>query len=499
MRKFLHLLPVVFILLACLFKSAAQADSSLERGVVLYQKENYDEAIAILKKVRSEDPASTRAAYYLGLALKRTEDYRAAKPHLIAAVTNSPKIKEALLELIEVLLQLDQTDEAKKWIAVCEDAGIRPAQTAFLNGMVLGKAAKNADAVKAFAKAMDLDVKLKQASEYQIGMIRLKEKQLDTAQKAFQTVQAMDPNTDLAGYANEYIKAIAKKQEEMKVFHANAGFATEFDSNVVLAPSDTTAAQNISDSKDFREVVTGGAEYNKRWRDNFSTRFFYSLYLANEEALSAFDLHSHTWGVVPNIYQDKTVWSFPTQVNVVWVDRKQFLNTEYSTPTWTAQFGDSQLAQIACKIQGLDYTRSPLNADEDRDGMDVVPGIGWFYFYDDNKGFVNLHYDLDIMDARGNNWAYLGNRLTASLVIPLWDKLKASQVGDLFLQRFDNVHTVFHQRRNDTVFTLSTLVSYTLRNNTDAQLRYTYVRDNANIPLFKYTRRVFSMGMAYAF
>lgn len=499
MRKSKSFIPIVFLLAAVLLLSVARADSSLERGVVLYQKENYDEAIETLKKVRSEDPASTRAAYYLGLAYKRTENYQAAKTQLLDAVTHSPKIKEALLELIEVFLQLGQTDEAEHWIAVSEELGFRPAQTAFLKGMVLGKAGKNEQAIKAFENAMALDVKLKQPSEYQIGMIRLKKNDLTNAQKAFQDVQTMDPNSDLASYANEYLKAIQTKQEAQKGFRASAGFFTEFDSNVLLKPSDTTVAQNISDAKDFREVVTSTAEYAKHFGDALALRFQYNFYLANEQKLNEFDVDSHTWGVVPTITQQQMVWSFPTQMNATWVDRKVFLDTVYSTPTLTAQVGDSQLGQISCKLQGMDFRWTPINSNEDRDAFDVVPGVGWFYFYAENKGFVNVHYEMDVMDARGQNWSYLGNRVTGAVVVPFFNKFKASTVGDLFLQRFEHVHTVFNQRRNDTVFTLSTLLSYTILKNTDAQFRYTYVRDNSNIPLFKYTRGVFSMGVQYAF
>jgi hypothetical protein len=48
---------------------------SLPEGIRQYQAENYEEAIEILKKVRTEDPASATAAFFLGMAFKQTNDF----------------------------------------------------------------------------------------------------------------------------------------------------------------------------------------------------------------------------------------------------------------------------------------------------------------------------------------------------------------------------------------------------------------------------------------
>ncbi len=496
-RRIIILLSALIILMgtAPIF---LYAQSSLEKGVVLYQKENYDEALLQLKKARQEDPASTRAAFYLGLTYKKMEDYKSARIHLEDAMSRDPKIKEALLELVEVLYQLNRLNEAKKWIAVSEALAYKPAQTTFLKGMVLAKAGDNDTALTAFAKSEELDSKLKQAADYQIGMIHLAQKRMDTAQKAFQDVLSVDPNSDLAVYADEYMKAIARRQEAEKNFRGSAGVFAEFDTNVILEPADLPSVEILSDQKDWREVVTSSLEYIKRYGQTFDLRFQYNFYLANEQDLCDYNMHSHTWGIVPNWYHERVVLSVPMQYNYTWVAHKAFLSTFYATPMFSAQLSSSQMAQASCRIQGLDYLRS-TTPDENRTGPRVVPGAAWFYFYAQNKGFVSLRYEMDITMARGNNWDYLGNRLNASVVIPIFDRLKVTQVGDLFIQGFDHTHSVYDEKRDDVVWTFSTLLGYTIVKNLEAQLRYTYVKDNANIRLYNYNRDVFSMGMVYQF
>ena len=114
-------------------------ETSLDKGVIQYQRENYDEALSFLKQAKTEEPVSTRVSYYLGLTYKKLQDYKQAKFNLTEAIEGSPKIKEALLELIEVCYQIDDVEAAKKWIGVAEEQGMRPGQTKFIKGLVLMK------------------------------------------------------------------------------------------------------------------------------------------------------------------------------------------------------------------------------------------------------------------------------------------------------------------------------------------------------------------------
>src|SRR3990167_9348824 len=99
--------PAIFSLLSFIvffaFITGANCQQSvtLEEGIRQYQQENYEEAIEILAKVRQQEPASSQAASFLGMAYKQVVDYPKAAANLQNAVTLSPPIKEALVELID--------------------------------------------------------------------------------------------------------------------------------------------------------------------------------------------------------------------------------------------------------------------------------------------------------------------------------------------------------------------------------------------------------------
>ncbi len=492
---------VLIIMLHPPFLTAAN-NSSLEQGIALYQREAVDEAVALLEKARVEDPSSTRAAYYLGIAYKKQQKYPEAKKNLLDAVNNNPKIKEALPELVEVLYEMGEIKEAKKWIKVSEKQNVRPAQTAFLKGLVLMKDGNTGEAVDSLQQAKSLDAGLTQAADYQIGLAHVKDQNYEEARRLFREVVTLDPNADISAYASEYTEALAKRAGMTKPWHFNAGFFTEWDSNVVLKPSDTTTIGDIGNQNDFREVVTASADYTYRINDPLALKFAYDLYYANQTDLNDFDVNSHTFTIAPSYTTKNAIFSVPVQYNHTLVDSNDlFLTAVTINPQVSFKITEHQIGMAGIKFQEKDYHASITDGAEDRDGFRWAPGVGWYYIFQDGKGSVGIRYELDSDNTDGNNWDYLGNRITPSVqfAIPHFEKLRASLAADLYFQEFRHSHTVFGQKRSDQGYTLSSLLSYDLTRNFELQFRYTYVNHKSNLTIYEYDRHVFSTGVVAKF
>ncbi len=496
----LFLFSLIFLLRPSFL--TAVGNSSLEQGISLYQRENFDEAQKFLEQARKEDPASTRAAYYLGITEKRLQQYPEAKKNLLDAVTLTPKIKEALPELIEVLYELGDTKEAHRWIAVAEKESVRPAQTAFLRGLVQTKEGKNSEAIKSFTQAKDLDRGLTQVCDYQIGLAYAKGQSYSDAHRAFQEVMALDPNSDISAYADEYSKALDKRAKADKPLHLTAGFFTEWDTNVVLRPGETNTADDIGNEGDFREVVTAGADYTQKFSDAFRLKYGYDLYYANQTDLNDFDVNSHTFTLAPSYNTQNVSYSIPLQYNLTLVDSNElFLSSVTITPQANFKITDRQIGQVGIKFQEKDYYAKIIDGSEDRDGFRVAPGIGWFYLFPEDKGSVGLRYEFDIDNTDGQNWDYAGNRITPSVQfkVPYVPKLKCTLASDLYFQSFRHNNIFFNEKREDQSYTLSSLLSYELTSHFDLQFRYTYVNHKSNIPIYEYDRHVFSTGVVAKF
>lgn len=225
---------VLFLFLPPAF---AQLSPTLQEGIRQYQQENYEEAIEIFTQLRQQEPASSQAAFFLGMAYKQVMDYAKASANLQDAVTLSPPIKEALVELIDTLYQTGKLDEAKKWVGVAEKEGISPARTAFLKGLILSKENNNREAVVAFEKSKQLDPAFTQAAEFQIGVCLIKDRKLDLAKARFQAVITHDPLSDLATFARQYQDMVEERLYLERPLHLTIGVFAGYDTNIVSKPT----------------------------------------------------------------------------------------------------------------------------------------------------------------------------------------------------------------------------------------------------------------------
>jgi tetratricopeptide (TPR) repeat protein len=503
LKSFIAYLSIALVVTGTLIAlSEAQQEKinpTLEQGIAQYKHENYDEALTLLKKAKEEDPKSTLAAYYLGLTYKQLQDYKAAVPHLRDAVTLSPKIKGALIELIDCLYQLGQLEEAKTWIGEAEAEAIRPAQTSFLKGLVLVKDGKEEDAIAAFENAKSLDKSMTQACDYQIGICYLKTKKFVDARKAFKEVALLDPGSNMANFANEYMDAITKREEAMKPLKLSVGVAWQYDDNVILKPSDSSIAANISDKGDSREVYTAKGEYEHRFTDMFGLKGIYSLYYSKQNDLGFYDVMSNNFVLQPNVYFRNSLLSFPAGYTHTIVNDKAYLSSPNANGIYNFMVGNSNMGQLFIRYQYKDYLWDPSTTDEDRTSNDLGGGCGWYLFYAKNKGFLNVRYALNGEDAKGSNWDYLGNRATVTLLHPVIDKLNATVSGDIYVQNFSHTHTIFQKKRNDTTYTVSALLAYKFFKESAIQLQYTYVKDSSNISVYDYSRNIYSVGVEFKF
>ena len=472
---------------------------TLEKGIGLYKHENFDEALGVLKKARLEEPQSTLAAYYLGLTYKQMQNYNEAAPHLRDAVTMPPKIKGALIELIDCLYQIGQLEEAGKWIAEAEAEGIRPAQTAFLKGLVLMKEDKNDDAVKSFNNAKDLDQSMAQAAEYQIAIAYMKTGKFHDAKDVFQRLTLVDPNSTMANFANTYMNAISDREKAMKPFRASVGVYWQYDDNVVLQPSGGTVGTNISDKGDAREVTTAMAEYTQRFGETYDIKAQYFFYWAKQNNLGFYDTLSNTFVLQPEMNLKSGQLSLPRAYNLTRVNDKAYLSTPSVAGVYNQMVGNHNMGQAYLKYAYKDYMWAPSIEDEDRTGNDFSGGVGWYYFFMQNKGFINLRYGLLKEWTSGNNWENWENDINLTLLVPVMDKLNVTVSGGLSSQLYDNSNSIFHVYRHDAVWTLSALAAYRFYKDSEIQLQYTYVNDGSNITVYAYTRNIYSAGVEIKF
>jgi len=491
---------VIFLFSIGIAKTQEPASSPiLEQGIGEYKHENYDEALQSLQKAREEDPTSTLAAYYLGLNYKKLQDYPESVKHLRDAVTHDPKIKGALIELIDSLFQTGKFREAKKWIAEAEKEGIRPAQVAFLKGLVLLKEEDNPGAIASFKNAKALDKAMEQSCDYQIGIAHLKEKEFENAKDVFEQVVVLDPSSNMAKYANEYINTLAKRKKAQEPWKFSFGTFWQYDDNVVLKPDDASLATSIAEEADSRQVYTAKVEYDHRIEQQLGIKGQYLFYYGKQNDLGFYDTMSHTVVAQPSVYFQDSLLSFPVSYTHTFVDERSYLSSPSVSGLYNFMAGDSSMGQASLKYSNKNFLWTPSTSDEDRDSNDLGGSFGWYFFFANRKGFLNLRYALNKEWTEGNNWEYLGSNINATVLVPVSEKLNWTVSGGTNFKRFSNTHTVFNEEREDDVHTVTTLLAYKFHEDSELQFQYTHIKDSSNIGIYEYDRNIYSTGVQLKF
>ncbi|MBI5562830.1 MAG: tetratricopeptide repeat protein [Deltaproteobacteria bacterium] len=492
------------MLVAALFPAALASSAepiqlpdspNVKQGIANLKGENLEEAIEDFKRARLEAPDSSVAAYFLGIALKKTQNYEEARKNLSDAIRLTPAVKEAVVELADVYYQLGDNGNAMTNIRLAEDAGIQPGETAFIKGLILLKEGKSRDAIEALTRAKSLSPGLAQAADYQIAVAKVKEGNLKGAREMFKEIVVRDPNADIAEFAKQYIDAISARERAERELSLTVDLQYQYDDNVLLKPGDSSVAADVTNESDYAAVGMLRAEYSPRPAGPAGVKAQYSFYDNAHRKLASHDVMSHTFSIVPNYNLETGNLSAIASYNYTMVDDFKYLETYGITPTYQFSVGKGQLASAFVKLQEKKMLKLPLTRDEDRSSDEWAAGLSWFYLLAGNKGFVNLSYAFNHEDTRGANWQYMGHKLGAGVFYPLTDAIKVNVGGEAYFQDFEEKNTAFGKFRKDKTYTLSAMLSYALIGDIDAQVQYVHVRGDSNIAVYDYSKNVVSAGI----
>ncbi|NVL90001.1 MAG: tetratricopeptide repeat protein [Desulfobacterales bacterium] len=474
----------------------------LREGIEQYKQENYEEAVDLLTKARKKAPKSSSAAFFLGMAYKQMMDYQKASKHLRDAVTLTPRIKEALVELIDVLYLWGKLDEAKKWIETAEKEEISPARIAFLKGLVLQKEGKNLEAIESFERAKSLDPKITQAVEVQVALCYLKEKDLKKAKDRFQAAVQHDPQTDLAGFARRYEDLVEKRIFLERPVRFTLGLFGQYDTNVVLKPTDASLAPEITDEESSAATTTVRIDYvpiiEGPWLFNAQYSFYGNFH---DKYSTTHDVISNGIYIAPGYNFGEYALNLAVRYNHTLVrgtSYKRYVDSLSAGPLLRTLAGKNSILELYAGFDKKEYFRPPLTPEEDRDSDTLSTYISWIWLFKEGA-FFNLKYEFSDVDTDGAWWDNKGHGFSVNTSIPLIEKLKFQVSGQMLLQDYKNNHLLLDNKdkREDEIYQGSLGFTWEFFENANLVLQYTKTRTDSNIGNYDYSREVYTAGVEY--
>jgi tetratricopeptide (TPR) repeat protein len=531
--KKIVLMVSVFLLLV-LFNSAAFCQIRnllLEEGIKQYKSENYEEAIKILEKVRAEEPKYSLAAFFLGMAYKQTTDNNKAALHLEDALTLKPAVKEALVEYINILFQIEKLTEAKKWIKIAQEQNIAPANIAFLEGLILAREKNYAVAVESFEKAKSLDQQLTQAGDYQIAICYVNSRKFKDAQKRFKATASHDPNSDLAVYARQYLEAVENSLFYTRPSRVTLGLSGGYNTNILSKPRNPELASAISsDNKrgnslqpSVRIEFTPGME--GPWLFNASCSATPTI---NSQHTHTHDAITNSISMLPGYNFGRFSISMLGNYTHFLLRTDDSLNPDgnagykhyedYFTggPIVKIMLTETQILELFGGYDKKNYYNQVVTSNENlRDAQGLRAYISWIWFYR-NNGFVNLRYDISNEAADGTYCNNKSNSLSASVVLPVLPDNVAQKIGFMYLQLasgftwqdhshpqpysdVDGTWILPGNKRQDKVYNGSASLNWDITKNWSGILQYTHIKSDSNIPVYEYDRDLYTAGIEFKF
>lgn len=487
--------------------SLGQPPPSLQEGIRQYHADNYEEAAELFKTARREAPRSTEAAFWLGMTYKVQSDYRNALPHLTDAVTLVPPIKEALVELIDVLYRLDRIEEANKWLSVAERDGIFPAKTAFLRGMALAKQGKYAEAIVAFEKSKTLDKAYTQAADFQIGLAYMMDRRYKQAAERFRAAVIQDPVSDLSTYARRYQELVEDRGWIERPLRLTVSLLGQYDTNMLQEPYSYPGLADAGEEKSLGMFSTVRLDYVPMLKGPWLFNAGYALSSAlHEKNSTTHDLLVNHFSVAPGY--DFGRFALNLSANYTHALKRDPSYTNYSEqfsvgPLMRVMLTDKkdQILEFYAGYQKKHYFRAPLFQDENQSAEGLDSHLSWIKLYDSGAILI-LKYDFLTENADGNNWSNQGHRLSANGILPLREKLKLQLGAEVFRQDYKNESTIpaFNRTtRRDTTYTGTAGIIWDINRNVSLMLQFTGIRADSNIFLYDYSRQVYSAGAEFRF
>ena len=499
-------IPLIVFFTVIIFHPDAFCESpSLMKGIEQYKQENYEEAIEFLKRAREEDKNSSSAAFFLGLAYKQVLDYKKALEHLRDAVTLSPRIKEALVELIAVSYQLfdpGNLEEAKRWIKIAEEQEIFPARIAFLKGLILQKEGHTLEAVESFEKAKALDQTLAQSADLQIALCYVKERRLKEAQDRFQSAIRYDPGSDLATFARQYQDLVEKRIFLERPIRFTLGLFGQYDTNVVLKPVESALAPDITDEASRAFTTTLRVDYvpilKGPWL--FNAQYAFSGNFHDKHATSH-DVITNSIYVAPGYNFGRSALNLPISYSHALVrgpSYKKYVGSLNVGPLYRRLLQQKHILELFAGYSLNEYFRPPSAPEEDRDSTGLNTYASWIWVFKE-ESFFNLKYEFTDNKTDGRNWENNGHRFSLNATVPLIDKLKFQLSGQAHLQDYKHTHTVFETKRDDETYQASLGLIWEFFKNTNLILQYNKSRSDSNIAIYDYKRDLYTIGIEYRF
>jgi len=375
------------------------------------------EALSTFDEAVAADPSDMYARYYRGVTRGRLNDLPGAISDL-QAVAESHVVKQAPLELGVVLVQAGEYDEAIPWLEQAQKVPTLDARASLFLGIAQLRAGQTTAAQRNFEHAEAKDTSLRLPARYYRGIAAYQDGKLSDAQSAFEYVQAYDPESDMGREAGTFLQRI--RSGDYSRWEVYGAFGLQYDSNVVLAPSNGTLndlskdALNISNQADGVGVITLGGLYVPWRTENTELSVGYEFYQSLHFQLTDFNLQDHRLNAQGVVTEDIYQFGLLGRYDYYFLgDENSFLQEVIGLPWFAVNEGDIGRTEVFYRQRWRDFKQLAYDI---RNAFNYGAGFRQLFSLGAAERYVSIGYRYDHespTQEAGDLFSYDGNEVDA--------------------------------------------------------------------------------------
>jgi len=513
---------------------AQQADAEVlaAQAVLAYDAKRYDEALRLLRRALELDPRNTRALYYTGLTYLALQQANQAIHPLETLHSLRPTDLEVEYQLGVAYFAVANYEKAAPLLEDVFRQQPDRENLGYYVGFLRYRQKDYQRAADAFGANQSTDPDIQQLALFYrglaLGVLGLSDQALAELEAA-QRVQTVSPITGATVRIQEAMSA-SKRVAETKRFRAQIGIGGYYDDNVAVnpRPNDDPAVQALrarpTASPGF--VATVVADYAFYRNGPLEATLTYSFYqtVNTNAGVGAFNIMDQL-GAVSGFYRG-TMGKLPFELggqytyDYMFLDLNGFMSRQALTfpatvvpPNFTAPFIGTvgNLTTFLYRYQVKEFYREPGNTDirfapEQRDAFNNMFGLRHVFRFAQDQYLFRLGYQYDNEAARGPAFTYTGNRLQigGEALLPWWD-LRARLDYEVHWRAYRNNQTIFLNdegelsQRYDIEQDFFLQFAKPLPNNLTVALQYQATLNNSNIPVYAWTKNVFTALVTWTY
>lgn len=511
----------------------AEADVLVAQAVLAYDDRRYEDARGLLRRALEVDPRNARGLYYTGLVYLALKQPAQAVAPLETVRAIRPTDVQVRFQLGVAYFTLGDYDKAAPLLegVFQEQPGLE--NLGYYVGFVRYRQKAYAKAAEAFEATKTSDPNVRQLALFYrglaLGVLGLSQQAIAELEEAQRTV-AGSPITDAAIRMRDALAA-GRAGKEGKRFRAQVSLGGFYDDNVAINPnpsSDVIRAESLRSRKTTAPGALASvlAEYSFLRQGPVEATLSYSFLqtLNLNDGLDQFNIQDHVGGLA-GFYRG-TLADVPYQLalqytyDYLFLDQAAFLSRHTPTfsaavvePTFTVPFLGTvgNLTTALVRYQAKEFFREPGDSDirfasEQRDALNTMVGVLHVFRFAQDRYLVRIGYQYDNENAKGTAFSYSGNRLqTGGQAILPWGDMSVRYDYDVHWQKYKNSQTVFVNdagalsARDDVVQTHLVQISKPLPHNLTLTTQYQRIREDSNIPVYDYTKNVYSLILTWTY